>query len=422
MQTLDEASRTACRLIHQLRHYGRLHRADLARLNAMTRAAMTQSVQSLLSLGVIQEHEATLAPGEMGRPRQWLSLTGRGVISLGLAIEENITLTVLDATHQVLARRRMENHLRDVSCSDHLWESYLNALQEMAKPYVDQGWLVAGLGVSFSGHYDYESQCFAVIHWATADQANQLADEVHRRLGVPVWFEHDTNAELLAESWLQSPRDPQANMMLVTFRLGIGYMLEGRLFRGPVDWGRWLGDYQLWPNGQTNDWKPAGLLERTANIRVATDKLAGYEYGTRPLNHSPMQSQREIDRVVELYAQGDPQMCSILNRGFHDLGLALRTLWRCFPVQTIILSSWPEPMQRDVLNTVHALFQQWPIHPDERRPQARPQIRLGSLKPGDQQAVGAAMAALSQSLQDRIGNHELAIRRRKNRRRPVAGM
>jgi glucokinase len=214
-------------IIKRVRAEDGISRVELARSLDLAPSTAGAYVERLIKLGYVVEQEK--ATREAGRPPVLLRLNPQGGAFIGVEFEaRNIRAVAVDFNDRPQGNayrpvdpgedatdvmRKIEEAVEEVMPAD---RSLLLALGVGVPGIIDP---VRGVGIS----YRY------IQNWRNVAVREQLT----KRFRVPVFVEHTIRAMALAESWFGQGRGLR-NFLCVGVRsgLGVGMVLDGRLYRG----------------------------------------------------------------------------------------------------------------------------------------------------------------------------------------------
>ncbi|GAB3281324.1 ROK family protein [Parasphingorhabdus pacifica] len=175
---------------------------------------------------------------------------------------------VITPQGEVLATHRVPTP----SSASELDSAVVDAVRGLADRYP-----VAGVGLAVAG---FVSEDRRIVRFAPhlAWRHAEVADDIARRLGMPVLLEHDANAAAVAEHRYGALAGSRAGV-LVAVGTGIGgaLVIDGRLFRGAYGVAPELGHLRLVPDGRPCPCGKRGCWERycsgTALVTTALELL-----------------------------------------------------------------------------------------------------------------------------------------------------
>lgn len=258
-----------------------------------------------------------------------------------------------------------------------------------------------GIGMSFSGNFDYESGRIDVVNdFDSPEQADAFRQQLSRKFQAPVWLVHDTETGLISERWCNRSLPPRPTLLYVRDRLGFSLMLQGKLFRGSTVWCAWLGRVQV---PQTPREAPAllpGALAQSASVEAWNDRLHGFVPGTRPKPSAEVK-RAETQELFDRWTKGDEEVRKLVKRGMYKLALVIRNVCLILPFDRVILNGWNPGILDLAIEETNAVLQDGYVAHATFVKDANPPVSAAIL--GDRtDAVGAALWAFDQHLQARI--------------------
>jgi glucokinase len=236
---------------------------------------------------------------------------------------------------------------------------------------VRQGFLVRAAGVVVPGIVDDGVAVFSAnLGWRDVP----LRELVHKRLGVPVAFEHDVRAGGLAEGQLGAARGA-GDYLFMPIGTGIAgaVVIDGRPYSGH-GYGGEIGHLIIEPDGPICGCGARGCLEAIASA-AAIDR----EYALRS-------GRRANGLVSELVVAGDPDARAVWQRAVRALARALQAYVTLLAPELVVigggLAGAGDVLMEPLADALDALLT------FQRRP------RLVRAELGDQAgALGAALLA-----------------------------
>jgi predicted NBD/HSP70 family sugar kinase len=263
-RSLREANRL--RVVDELRRHGTLSRADLARITGLSATTMTALVAELLNSGLVVEQalrDGAAEPAGRGRPPVLLRLDASAGGALGIDFgHRHLRVAVADLSRTVLAERAMEI---DVDAeAGHSLDAAAALVEEVLDEAGMERGRVIGAGVGLPGPIDARTGAVGssviLADWVGLKPAEELA----RRLDVPVTVDNDANLGALGEVSLGAARG-LGDVIYVKVASGIGAgLVLGRLYHGSVGLAGELGHVHVRDQGTVCRCGSRGCLETVA--------------------------------------------------------------------------------------------------------------------------------------------------------------
>lgn len=375
-------------VFERVRASGLIPRVQLAKDLGVSPASVTTITQELIEAGLIEEVAAP-RDGDAGRGRPAVALGVRAqahlVAGMKLSDREH-TAVIVDFAGNLIADDVIPRRPGPMSSTELLVaiETLLNRV--CAKAGIDRTSLSA-MGLGVPGFVDTTE---GLVYWSSVlkERSVLLASIAQTRLGLPVIIDNDANLVTLAELWFGAGRG-LSDFAVVTIEhgVGMGYVLNHRMFRGAQRLGMELGHTKVQLDGALCRCGQRGCLE----AYVADYALA--REATTALNWEHKEGQ-SISVVLEsLYDHakaGNGAARSIFRRAGRYLAVGLSNVINLFDPALIILSG--ERMRYDYLYAAETLAEMDNLTIVTGRP--RPAIEIHAW--GDLLwAHGAAALALS---------------------------
>ncbi len=317
----------ARRVAEILRSYGPRTRAEIVTLTGLSRPTVTAGLADLTAAGLVTEQIAAPARPAGGRPASVVRLTRGAGLAVGLDIgRRHVHVAVADLGHVMLTERAAAL-MRDAD--DHPAEVLEIAVDLVDRALADShagrhDVIGVGLGIPAPITRDGRIGSPALLPaWADLSPA----DELSRRLSLPVRVENDANLGALAEYVWGAGRGC-ADLVYVKLATGIGagIVLDGRLYRGAAGTAGELGHVTLDARGPVCRCGNRGCVELAAGGRA----LLEHARLTRP-------ELADLDELVRLAADGDPGCRRLLIDAGTQLGFALGGLVNLLNPDRIVL-------------------------------------------------------------------------------------
>jgi glucokinase len=227
---------------------------------------------------------------------------------------------LVDDAYRVIESRRIATRREDGPGV--VVERILDAAADQQAAAVQQGFMVRAAGVVVPGVVDDGIAVFSAnLGWRDVP----LRDLVHKRLGIPVAFEHDVRAGGLAEGQLGAARGV-SDYLFMPIGTGIAgaVVIDGRPYSGH-GYGGEIGHLIIEPDGPICGCGARGCLEAIASA-AAIDR----EYALR--------SGRTADGLVsELVVAGDPDARAVWQRAVSALARALQAYVTLLAPELVII-------------------------------------------------------------------------------------
>ena len=341
-------------VLQLLRRFDRLSRADIARHSGLTESTISRIVSVLVRQSLVTEVGAINSTG--GRPATRLQLSD-APLSIGVEIQNwDIRFAVANFRGQII-----ESQVKRTPVGvEPTIELVADTLRSIIKRY--SGQTVHGIGVAVRGIVNSQSGVVEMGNtpgWAGV----QLRTLLESALRLPVHVENDVRAATSAE-YHYTEAGEQAPHCLLYMRMdegvGIGIMLNGRIYAGPSMSAGEFGQMVVADGGGTERHDRPGCLESLVSNAAICDRYA-FTRGKRGTGGAD--SGGRVRRICQQALDGDADSIGALTETARFVGLGISNLiWGLDP-EVVVLSSalnvvWPlvsEQVHRQLPDEAH-----WP--------------------------------------------------------------
>jgi predicted NBD/HSP70 family sugar kinase len=319
---------------------------DVARTLDISPGSVTTITSDLITRGLLQEVEDNQRGPSRGRPPIALRVapSSRFVIGMKLS-DERHTAILLDLAGNVIAEAHLASGALRQTTTEVLAEvsTLIRKLLHKAGQTHDS---ISAIGIGLPGIVD---ACTGIVQWSPVltDTNIPLREKLMQELDLPVSLDNDTNLLTLAELWFGAGRGT-SNFVVVTIErgVGMGLVLNNRLFRGALGPGMELGHTKVQLDGALCRCGQRGCLEA-----YVADYALVREAGTA-LDSDPRASNSAVTMIETLYDEanaGNEAALAIFRRAGRFLSVGLANIVQLFDPERIILSG--ERMRYDYLTT-----------------------------------------------------------------------
>jgi predicted NBD/HSP70 family sugar kinase len=296
-------------VIQAIRSHGALSRTDIAQKVSLSLPTISGITAELIEAGLLYEQSTGASTG--GRRPVMLALNQAAGYAVGIKLTEDAAISVLtDLDATVVARR-------SAPISGHAPEAVAATVADVVgslRPYAN-GKVIFGVGIGLAGVIDRNKDR---VRHATYFGWHDLpfSQMVEQLLDLPVVVDNDVNALTAAEQWFGAGRDV-ANVLVISLGrgVGLGMVLDGRLYRGAAGGAGEFGHITVVPDGPPCACGKRGCLEALVSDPAIIQR-AGVVLG-----HTPT-----IQAAVDGALQGDAVLQGIFAAAGRTLGMAVANL------------------------------------------------------------------------------------------------
>lgn len=321
-------------VLNEIRRNGLISRVEIAERTGQSRASVTNITALLIKRGIIKE-TACSCPPTRGRRRVMLALNSTAAHVVGVKISAyQVSFAVVDFTAAVKSSlivpirtgERPESFVADV-----IEEGVRHCVAEAKLEMAD----IAGIGIGIPGFVDSKTR---TSYWVPLykTEKTSLSQLIGQRLGVEVYVENDANAVTVGQQWFGQGADLD-DFLVVTIEhgVGMGIVVDGKLYRGSAGIGAEFGHMVIRPGGEPCRCGKLGCIEAYASdtsiVRRAREKVARRRKGPRPETLT-------IEDVVVMAENGDAAMRKLFREAGEVLALGVAGLIQIFNPQRIIIT------------------------------------------------------------------------------------
>jgi predicted NBD/HSP70 family sugar kinase len=216
------------RVLQAFCDHGPLSRADLARLAGVPRATIGTIVQNLLDAGLVEELEPD-RDGKVGKPGRPLWFAPRAGLSVAVGFgPDRVRAALVNARGDRLAETAVRITTAKASEAE-LIKAVMSAVREVL-PRTNE---TLGIGIAIPGVVDTENGEVIGSGQLSGAVGTGLATPVAEGTGLAVLLDNDARAQALGEKWFGDARGvPTFASVQTGDGLGVGLVLDGRLYRG----------------------------------------------------------------------------------------------------------------------------------------------------------------------------------------------
>jgi predicted NBD/HSP70 family sugar kinase len=221
------------RVTAALREAGAASRSELARRTGMSRTTVSSIVAELEAAGVLVEREDD--PGASprgGRPPRRLSFSRSAGVAVGIDFgKRHLGVAAADLSHAILAEAQRPVRAEDPA------EAGLDAAVALVEEVMEEAGVtreqVVGVGLGLPGPIDRRSGRVGSSSILPGWVGVRAADELGKRLALPVAVDNDANLGALAElHWGAAAGRKDVAYLKISTGIGAGLVLDGRVYHG----------------------------------------------------------------------------------------------------------------------------------------------------------------------------------------------
>lgn len=285
---------------------GPIARTDIAGITSLSPATVTGITAVLIGQGLVYEQELAQSTG--GRPPVLLSINRDAGCVIGIKLTESQIIAALtDLGGETIVARTVEFLSR---APEIVIDAIVDIATELRASAGDRRFY--GVGIGLAGAIDRRAgicRFSPFLQWRDLP----LRALLEQRLNTSVVIENDVSALTLAERWFGSGAGLNDFVVVTLGRgVGLGMVLDGRLYRGGKGAGGEFGHISVDETGPRCDCGKRGCLEALVGEQALTNQLA--DAFAMPVS---------LAEGAERARMGDAAAMAIFERAGETLGVAL---------------------------------------------------------------------------------------------------
>ena len=382
-------------IFEHVRAAGRAARTDVTRALGISAGSATTLTADLIAAELLREVEGLPREAGRGRPPVALEVVPEARHVIGIKVSDDTHSAVLaDFAGHIVSDARLPAKPNRKSLEALLEE--LDVLMDMVLKDANKSLSdISAVGVGMSGIIEHDA---AHVAWSPllTETNVDLPAAFKARFGIPLYIDNDANMLTLAELWFGAGRSI-SDFAVVTIEngVGMGVVLDNRLFRGARGMGLELGHTKVQLDGALCRCGQRGCLEA-----YLADYALAREAATA-LHRNPRNLQSPNAMLDDLFSQaksGNEAARTIFRRAGRYLSVGLSNVIQLFDPGLIILSG--ERMQYDYLYEEDVLAEMQKLTLNEGRPPCRVEIHAWGGLIWARGATALALSAVTKSVMD----------------------
>jgi len=309
-------------ILSTLRKNGALSRSDLTKITNLTSGTVTNIINSLLKLDLVEEIGISdLATG--GRKPVLLQLKRDGAYTIVIELTtKGIIASLVDFLGTTIVKEEKNGLFSPEDGTRQILEliDYLLIISNVAKDPI-------GVGISVPGIVDSDSGKIIDLPQLVGWQNYLLKQELEESLKIPVFIENDANLAALGELWFGKGKDYQNfAYILIEDGVGAGFIINNKLYRGN---GRGVGELGHLPITNSNLKCACGNIGCLDTLVAAQGLVATYQERT--------EKKVSFNDFVSLFVQNDEEALNVVHEAAKYLGLGIGIIINLFHPEAIII-------------------------------------------------------------------------------------
>ncbi|QNE41953.1 ROK family protein (plasmid) [Hymenobacter sp. NBH84] len=340
-------------IIKHLYFAGELSSAELSTCLGKSLPLVNQLIAKLISEGAVIEQGYALSTG--GRRPQMYSLKSDLMYVVAVGMDQLVTrIVLLDMSNNPVGK------MKKLTLGLPRNPTALQQLTEFIADFIAESGIskssIAGIGIGMPGFVDVVKG----INHSFLEADDSIVTYIEQETGVPVLIDNDSSLMALAELKMGAAREKQNVMVLnVGWGVGLGIILNGKLFRGHNGFAGEFSHMPLFTNNRLCSCGKSGCLETETSLLMMAEKaMAVLKTGKR----SSLQGltldniERVADTIMDAALKGDRLAVDLIAESAYNIGRGVAILIHLFNPELTVLSGkgaaagrlWLAPMQQAI--------------------------------------------------------------------------
>jgi len=393
VSAIGRANRSA--VLRAARWYVPTSRRQLSEITGLGSATIFSIVDELTSMGLLVEHGIGESTG--GRRPMLYRFNPEAFFAVGVDVggmgKLRVVLTDLDG--RVLSR--MISDLATDAPPQVVVQRIASATDQLVAEADIPGEKIRGVGVAMHGAIDLANG--VVMSGGHRIWQNvPLAQLIRDKTGLPGHVVNQSSAISLGENWCGAGRDFRTFVCVnVGVNVGVGMILDGKLYTGATNMGGHLGHVTVDQNGPLCWCGKLGCLGMLAGGQAIVERaVRGLRLGASSSISSRVDGRLDqvtADVVAEQAVEGDPYSVQIIQDAGRYLGVVIAWLINVLNPQAVMVGGCVAPAGEVVLDAIRGAVAAQALEQVAENVQIIP-VALGM----DARAVGAAIVVLERQL------------------------
>lgn len=326
--------------------------ADLSHLTDKSLPYIARMLNELMESGVVVESGHAHSTG--GRRPQMYSLKADSMFIVSVAMDQFITrIGILDMHNRYVAKaEKIELPLTDN-------KEALSQLGKLLNDFILGSGIpkekIIGIGIGMPGFVDVTKG----VNYSFLESGNEsITTHIESATDLPVLIDNDSSLIALAEYRLGAARHKLNAMVInIGWGIGLGLILNGKLFRGQNGFAGEFSHIPLFTNNKICECGKTGCLETETSLLVIAEKaIQGLKEGRTSIlrNLSLEHVEETFKAVMDAAAKGDKYAVELVSQAAYHIGRGLAILIHVLNPEQIVLSGrgvlagriWLAPIQQ----------------------------------------------------------------------------
>ncbi len=360
---LTDKERKNLAILEIIRKNGPISRTDISKLTEFNIVTVSNYVNHYIKKGIVIEGDLDESTGGRKPVLVELNPNAAYIVGLGLNMRSMVGILV-DLGTNIIYEVRQE---REAENSESMIEDLIALCDGIIeKSGVEKGKIV-GIGIGVPGIIDERGR---TIRWPGALGSKDVSvcmsikDVFEKHFNIPTFTENDANAAVLGEKWLGLDRDVR-NMLYMFSGVGVGILIDGKIYRGASGAAGELGVYSPLMHNQDFTKASAPHIGRwSMDLNMSERAVAllneGEESLLREIVNNDL-SKITIKTLIQALRQKDALTIRVIEEAGHNLGRKLAFLINLLNPEVVVIGGGIEECGAVLLDAVKGAIKEWAI-------------------------------------------------------------
>lgn len=326
------------RIINHLYFSKMLSCAELSEKIEKSLSLTTKVLNELLSEGDVVE--TGHAPSSGGRRPQMYALKPDIMYAVSVAMDQFVTrIAVMDMQNKYIGTvLTLELNLATTPGALEIIGDKINEVIDKSGVLKSK---ITGIGMSMPGFVDAKH---GINYSFLPNGGGTISSFIESRTGLPTFIDNDSSLIALAEMKFGAAVNKMNVMVInVGWGVGLGMILNGKLFRGDDGFAGEFSHIPLFQNGKLCSCGKSGCLETEAALTAVTEKaIAGLAEGKtsmlKTLALDVLAPEQAAASVMDTASRGDRFAVELLSEAGYNIGRGIAILIHLLNPGTVVLS------------------------------------------------------------------------------------
>ena len=328
-------------VLRQLYFSKELSCAELSKQIKKSIPVCNKILEELISDGFVKE--SGFGPSSGGRRPLVYSLIPDVMCIVSVAMDQFITrIVMMDMQNKYI----IDIDEFDLPLANNT--SALETLAERIKKFIQRSGVepekIVGIGIGMPGFVNSKEGINYTYFHTDKDSNENVVKYISKKLDLPVYIDNDSSLVGLAELKFGGAQQAENVMVInVGWGIGLGLILNGKLFRGEKGLAGEFSHIPLFINNKLCSCGKSGCLETEASLAVIIEKAKkGIEEGTLTILNPKLitmeHPESSFEAILAAAKRGDKFCVKMFSDAAYDIGRGIAILIHILSPELIILS------------------------------------------------------------------------------------